>query len=405
MTRLAEIPGEVMVTMTSDNGIAGSGEDQVEDDGELRDENDADDSQEQSEEDDDGQLKRRTAAAAAALLGRKRGVSRSKKPLKSTSVGARRVGSATQGRRSQGGTYKIMDAVRTVAAAASDSTNTTSKTSETQRNSTSKKQVGNSLIQTTISSLLESQNTIHKKLDDKDMTMKAFHGPIGLLGERPDPLSHELLLNPVPGTMLVFPSVMNSRRASPGTLSVRVATPDDDFQIANLRLSVFSDFSSKLRQQFCARSCQVLADRRLRGATCLVATCPSSASSDDVVLGSVECSVHEFFATKLGRRRPKHSILYITEVAVNPSIRRCGIGSKLLQVCSLTTLSLSHLLCFTDKGFEMDNSQLFVVPFLFDAVRGLMSLLHYEMPKACIFMWMCSILVLWKCIIKLATEK
>jgi hypothetical protein len=44
--------------------------------------------------------------------------------------------------------------------------------------------------------------------------------------------------------MLVFPSVKNSRRASPGTLSVRVATPDDDFQIANLRLSVFSVLSS-----------------------------------------------------------------------------------------------------------------------------------------------------------------
>jgi hypothetical protein len=35
----------------------------------------------------------------------------------------------------------------------------------------------------TISSLLESQNAVNKKLDDKDMMMKAFHGPIGLLGE------------------------------------------------------------------------------------------------------------------------------------------------------------------------------------------------------------------------------
>jgi hypothetical protein len=32
-----------------------------------------------------------------------------------------------------------------------------------------------------------------------------------LLGERPDPLSHELLCNPMPGTLLIFPSVMNSR--------------------------------------------------------------------------------------------------------------------------------------------------------------------------------------------------
>ena len=113
-----------------------------------------------------------------------------------------------------------MDAVRTVAAAASDNTNTTAKSPDSQRNSTSKTQVGTSVIQTTISSLLESQNAVNKKLDDKDMMMKAFHGPIGLLGERPDPLSHELLCNPMPGTLLIFPSVRNSRRASPGTLSV-----------------------------------------------------------------------------------------------------------------------------------------------------------------------------------------
>jgi hypothetical protein len=337
---MAEIPGEVTATITSENGIVNADEDKVENNEIPRDENDAEDSQEQSEDEDDEQLKRRTAVAAAALLGRKRGVSRSKKPLMSTSDGARRVGSATKGRRNQVGTNKIMDAVRTVAAAASENTNTTAKTSEPQRNSTSKKQIGNSVIQATISSLLESQNIINKKLDDKGMTMNAFHGPIGLLGERPALLSHELLLKPKPGTILVFPSVQNSRRASPGTLSVRVATPGDDFQIANLRLSVFSDFSSELRQQFCARSCQVLADRRLRGATCLVAVCPSSASRNDVILGSVECSVHEFYATKLGRRRPKLSSLYITEVAVNPSIRRCGIGSKLLKVCCHTTLSL-----------------------------------------------------------------
>jgi ribosomal protein S18 acetylase RimI-like enzyme len=64
----------------------------------------------------------------------------------------------------------------------------------------------------------------------------------------------------------------------------------------------------------------------------LVATCPSGRHQpEEIIVGSVECSVHEFYATKLGQRRPKYSILYITEVAVSPSARRCGVGSKLLE--------------------------------------------------------------------------
>lgn len=52
----------------------------------------------------------------------------------------------------------------------------------------------------------------------------------------------------------------------------------------------------------------------------------------ELLLGSVECSVHEFQGTKLGRRRVDDSILYITEVAVNPLFRRNGIGTTLLKV-------------------------------------------------------------------------
>lgn len=50
-----------------------------------------------------------------------------------------------------------------------------------------------------------------------------------------------------------------------------------------------------------------------------------------LVLGSAECSFHEFYGTQLGRRRKQHSILYVTEVAVSPSARRRGIGTKLLK--------------------------------------------------------------------------
>ena len=338
------------ITMGTGDGAVDLCDDAVEnnDDDDEDNEEGSNDDQPASDADDE-QLKRRTAAAAAALLGRKRGSrggARAVKPLKNTSVGKRRVGSATRDRASQSGTSKIMDAVRNVAAAgastsSSETTNTTAKATGSQTNSTSNFNVGNNVIQATITSLLEGQNALKKsafKKADQDsdtLSMNAFPRPFGILGGQPDPLSHELLRNPMPGTILLHPTIKTQehRRPSRETLSVRVATPDDDLQIANLRLSVFSDFSSELRSQFCARSCQVLADRRLRGATCLVATCPSGRNSPShIILGSVECSVHEFFATKLGRRRPKHSTLYITEVAVSPSARRCGVGSKLLQV-------------------------------------------------------------------------
>jgi len=54
-------------------------------------------------------------------------------------------------------------------------------------------------------------------------------------------------------------------------------------------------------------------------------------NKEDVIVGTAECSVHEFEGTELGRRRLERSILYVTEVAVNPSFRRCGVGSMLLR--------------------------------------------------------------------------
>ena len=85
--------------------------------------------QDESEETEDIQMKKRTAAAAAALLRRNQVRRRSNKPLKSTSVGTRRVGSASRARNSEGRASKVVNAVRTVAAAsaASERTNTTAE--------------------------------------------------------------------------------------------------------------------------------------------------------------------------------------------------------------------------------------------------------------------------------------
>jgi len=111
--------------------------------------------------------------------------------------------------------------------------------------------------------------------------------------------------------------------------------------------------STHTQVRFHGRSCQALQSRRLRGALCLAARTPprkpesnlldsfcagvwnsdwdGSDAGGGALLGSAECSFHEFFGTRLGRRRPRNSILYVTEVAVNPSARRRGIGTRLLQ--------------------------------------------------------------------------
>lgn len=119
-------------------------------------------------------------------------------------------------------------------------------------------------------------------------------------------------------------------------INVRMATPADDVDIAKLRLSVFSGVSPDLQSQFCSRSCQAIAARRMRGASCIVATCSTiindaNGAQLDLIVGTAECSFHEFFGTQLGRRRPLNSILYVTEVAVNPSVRRKGVALKLLR--------------------------------------------------------------------------
>jgi len=195
----------------------------------------------------------------------------------------------------------------------------------------------------------------------------------------------EILAKPRPGTILVHPEQTNRKRNRSSDdgysshamtiadtkerirtqMSVRTATVADDMEIAKLRLSVFSDFSPEVRRQFRQRSCEVLNNRRMMGATCLVASVnyndvdvadvPVGASDmDDIeededadvnelrrsltaaaahtwIIGSVECSTHEFAETELGRRKPGGSVLYITEVAVSPRARRSGAGTSLLK--------------------------------------------------------------------------
>ena len=235
-----------------------------------------------------------------------------------TSVGDRRVGSATQVRRGIRRTTQLVDAVKQRAQGLSGGAKPKplqkdeGNKAKPKDNETSAR-LSTSRIHSTVEEMLQTSKNAHKSSQSEKFAsaISSWGKSFGILGDEINPPEGEILSE------------------SP-SLVVRVATPMDDVDIANLRLSVFSDFSPEIRSQFCLRSCQALAHRRTNGAICVVAK-PPAHHNRQILLGSAECSFHEFQCTRLGRRRPIGSILYITEVAVHPSVRRRGIGAKLLD--------------------------------------------------------------------------
>eukprot|EP00903_Cladosiphon_okamuranus_P005588 g5560.t2 len=161
---------------------------------------------------------------------------------------------------------------------------------------------------------------------------------------------------------------------------LRVAHLDDYFAIADVRFDVFSPVHSTLKHRFREKSCLLMRERRRRGAFCLVAALGDSARasaaaaaadrgaaigdgkrdrsdgegggdvdfdidvdvdvvntvevSHDHVLGTLECSRHEFDGTPLEVQveegGAKVARLYLTEVAVRSDCRRKGVGRVLL---------------------------------------------------------------------------
>jgi ribosomal protein S18 acetylase RimI-like enzyme len=277
---------------------------------------------------------RKAARIRAALLANRAAGTRprrrnAKATGKPTSVGVRRVGSATHARQAERATHKVLDILRK-AAPRKDHTDPPTKASlRSSALANTAASTTKSIIHSVIDDLLGSRRNSDPRTGKLDTTSfstqhdrlaTAFssltHSEMGLLGE---PIES-------PRTIIL---------AQDGAVSVQLATPLDDVDIANLRLSVFSDFSADLQAQFCSRSCQAMARRRMRGATCIVATKATAhtepSTTSRVILGSAECSFHEFYNTQLGSRRPRYGLLYLTEVAVHPSARRQGIGLRLLD--------------------------------------------------------------------------
>ncbi|CAN0578302.1 unnamed protein product, partial [Ectocarpus sp. 12 AP-2014] len=148
----------------------------------------------------------------------------------------------------------------------------------------------------------------------------------------------------------------------------------------DVRFDVFSPVHSTLKHRFRERSCLLMRERRRKGAFCLVAALDGparaaaaaaavaaadraaasqregggvglgadpaasaaasaleTAVSDGHVLGTLECSRHEFDGTPLAVEVEEQgakiaSRLYLTEVAVRSDCRRMGVGRVLLEL-------------------------------------------------------------------------
>lgn len=268
---------------------------------------------------------------------------------RNTSVGPRREGSATKTRNKGNGlSGMLLRGVKNNAIAAAAAT----KRQSSENNNTMSSNIGNNTLNV-------KKSTIQSVIDSTIDANNKEKWSMGILGSKTQGTSFSpryveirdtgylsVPSKPSPGSVLLEKSgrtisMQLTDRIKDHTI-VRVATRKDDLEIAKLRLSVFSDFSPEIRRQLRSRSCEVIGNRRMKGATCLVATVnyrdaglqfelDEESCPHNWVIGSAECSTHEFAGTQLGLRRPVGSILYVTEVAVALKARRAGTGTKMLQ--------------------------------------------------------------------------
>jgi len=398
-------------------------------------------------EDNEGDKVRAAKAAAAAKLllqhRQRRGgaIPKEATPSKGTSVGERRIKSASLARSAASTSTKSSSLLNAAIAARKLQSKDSKDSLQACFNPST------SSIQSAIKNTFSSQRQSWALSPNSPYSNNESTSTMGLLGDRQALYNYNPSHSkPPPGTILIcpktsYPPPKNKSKNLPQTIKnsivIRTATPNDDRYIANLRLSVFSDFGAdtQTRNKYTSQSVSVLASRRSQGATCLVAyfpkkrneelyyehvipfrvrsrelhappsfhrqtttdgcnnnvvvdarqdfddissfsssrslkqtmsnslfaeMCASTSSSSPLslpspsstttssttsreaqieqeegdiewILGSLECSSHEFVNTELGRKRPISKVLYLTEVAVSPEARRCGAGTLLLQ--------------------------------------------------------------------------
>jgi len=211
--------------------------------------------------------------------------------------------------------------------------------------------VKDSKIRGAIDTTIAEQNQ-NRLLTAGDHPPHQYPGILGDSGNYYESLAH-IPSEPKCGTVLISPYTSLTRKNNEETkfideyLTIRVAERSDDLKLAELRSKVFSKLFGMASKAFISCCCDIIESRRRRGAISLLATLPRSMHnksyqnssrrqrSNERVVGGIECSIHEFYGTQLGYTRPATKLLYITEVAVSPDARRCGIGKRLLKAVDL----------------------------------------------------------------------
>ena len=202
----------------------------------------------ESEEDRARRLAR--TKMAANLLSRRGGTTQTSNSVrqKTTSVGARRIGSATRARGKDSSLTKLVDAVRKGAGANAIPSKPTDKPSspgggrETNNNNNNNNEM--------TSGLMLTASAIHNSVQEM---MGVFGNPASTAQASTItvlPQHHPTPQHPAPGTILLSPGQQTKPWNPADRVSVRVAAASDDADIASLRLSVFSTFSSEMRKAF-----------------------------------------------------------------------------------------------------------------------------------------------------------
>ncbi len=122
---------------------------------------------------------------------------------------------------------------------------------------------------------------------------------------------HIPLDGPGPGTTLIpqkaplTNSAWITKHRLKEHMSVHVGRAVDDVEVANLRLSVFSDYTVDEIAEWVYRSSNIIAQRRLKGATTINASLNyiNERQGNEVeswIVGSIECSTHEVSDVRSG---------------------------------------------------------------------------------------------------------
>jgi ribosomal protein S18 acetylase RimI-like enzyme len=135
--------------------------------------------------------------------------------------------------------------------------------------------------------------------------------------------------------------------------------------VIDLRAEVFANPAVPLTIESKLRHIKHLLTRRAKGSVVLVATARDLLSpfSEEVVIGSLECSSHEFEDGKISPflHDAAHTCkLYVTEMCVKETFRRQGVASSLLKaVDGVATSTRAAYVCLFYERINQGASRLY----------------------------------------------